>query len=291
MEESNPPIKQEPIEELTLFAQELPRKNQSQVEHPDKQKTHFQNLPSKIKLEPQIASIHDWLSKLPAAKPVVEKPVGPKFVGTINDTNPDGSDGGIEIGANNAVPKSTSKTKQTAIRSNPTKQRKTAVNAKQQKAFKKSVKKPSISKSKEIDKSSSSVNENTVKSKKQKVTKVERKKVDYYESSAAVAGPSTPRKKRNIENEEAKESEESRMLDESDYSDKMLEKKREFQSLLDIFDQKVLDAYNAFEDLTKELNKSAPGLKLMIEPPKVYNKRAIYTLMGLNEDEDSKKYV
>ncbi|CAG8601536.1 1602_t:CDS:2 [Acaulospora colombiana] len=275
MEEENPPIKQEPIEE---FATLTPERN------------HRQTIPlrgpsDKIKLEPERASIHDWLSKLPASKHVF----GSTSTVTTNDANlcePD--DAGTEASTSAAIPKTNSKTKQTAIRSIPASHKKTTTKTRQRRILKKSVKETSGGRGKDVNKLSSSVNEGMVKTIK-RTRRVKRKEVDYREPAAAES--STPRKM-NLGNEkEPKRIKESKVLGELECSDEILEKKREFQSLLESFDQKALDAYNAYEDLIKELNKSAPGLNIIIEPSKMYNKHFIHTLMGFDEDEDPKKFT
>ncbi|CAG8628076.1 17646_t:CDS:2 [Cetraspora pellucida] len=62
-----------------------------------------------------------------------------------------------------------------------------------------------------------------------------------------------------------------------EYTEEMLQKVREFEILLEKFDQKALEAYNAYMDLNSILS---PDMEIIIDLPKHINRNAIHQLMG-----------
>ncbi|CAG8809097.1 23694_t:CDS:2, partial [Racocetra persica] len=66
--------------------------------------------------------------------------------------------------------------------------------------------------------------------------------------------------------------------EEIEYTEEILQKVREFEILLEEFDQKALRAYNAYMDLNSILS---PDMEIVIDLPKHIDRHAIHRLTGL----------
>ncbi|CAG8572496.1 225_t:CDS:2 [Diversispora eburnea] len=104
------------------------------------------------------------------------------------------------------------------------------------------------------------------------------------EENKEISGPSNPKKAKKSFVDCLLEGEE---LEDYYVSEEILIKKRELQNLLELFDQKALDAQNAYEEFIKELEKH-PDYCSTVEPPK-FDKDVIYTLVGLNNEISTKR--
>ncbi|CAG8493819.1 11011_t:CDS:2 [Diversispora eburnea] len=73
-------------------------------------------------------------------------------------------------------------------------------------------------------------------------------------------------------------------MKENELSEDVIKKKYELQNLLQKLDEKTFFACAAYEELNNEMKKTSDDYCLEIEPPKMFNKNAMYILMGLNQD-------
>ncbi|RIB09429.1 hypothetical protein C2G38_269367 [Gigaspora rosea] len=75
--------------------------------------------------------------------------------------------------------------------------------------------------------------------------------------------------------------------EEIECTEEILQKIKDFEILLEEFDRRALEAYDAYMDLNSMLS---PDMEIIIDLPKHVNKHAIRQLMGFN-DNDHKKYA
>ncbi|RHZ59889.1 hypothetical protein Glove_360g124 [Diversispora epigaea] len=73
-------------------------------------------------------------------------------------------------------------------------------------------------------------------------------------------------------------------MKENELSEDVIKKKCELQNLLQKLDEKTFFACAAYEELNNEMKKTSDDYCLEIEPPEIFNKNAMYILMGLNQD-------